>query len=166
MKYITILLLAVVLIGAGGAGGYFFFQKQAIASLGEEKAGAVEAKRARDKAARLSEKEAKNLRFVEMEPIILPIIDADGVSQVVTLILSLEVTSDKDAEYVEMLKPRLKDAYLQNMYGVLNRKASMDDGGIIKVDELKERLNRVSKEVLGAKKVNSVLLQVVNQREI
>ena len=165
MKYITILLLAIVLVGAGGTGGYFFFQKHAIASLGSEKASAVKEKRARDKAARLSEKEAQNLRFVEMEPIILPIIDADGVSQVVTLIVSLEVISEANAKYVEKLKPRLKDAYIQDMYGVLNRKASMD-GGVIKVDQLKQRLNRVSNKVLGSKKVNGVLLQVVNQRAI
>lgn len=158
--------MAIILAGVGGTGGYFFFQKQAVASLGEEKAGAIEAKMKRDKAARLSEEEVKNLRFVELEPIILPIIDADGVSQVVTLIVSLEVLGEKNVEYVQRLKPRLKDAYIQDMYGVLNRKATLDGGGMIKVDQLKNRLSNLSQEVLGAKKVNGVLLQVVNQRAI
>ena len=166
MKYISILVMAIMMVGAGGTGGYFFFQKQAIASLGEEKAGALEAKMKRDKAARLSEEEIKHLRFVEMEPIILPIIDADGVSQVVTLIVSLEVMGEKNVEFVERLKPRLKDAYIQDMYGVLNRKASLDGGGVLKVDKLKSRLSGVSQKVLGEKKVNGVLLQVVNQRAI
>jgi flagellar FliL protein len=166
MKYIGILFMAIILAGVGGTGGYFFFQKQAVASLGEEKAGAIEAKMKRDKAARLSEEEVKNLRFVELEPIILPIIDADGVSQVVTLIVSLEVLGEKNVEYVQRLKPRLKDAYIQDMYGVLNRKATLDGGGMIKVDQLKNRLSNLSQEVLGAKKVNGVLLQVVNQRAI
>lgn len=165
MKYITILFMAVLLIGAGGAGGYFFFQKQAIASLGEESATAVKNKIERDKTAHASEETAKNLRFVELEPIILPIIDAEGVSQVVTLIVSLEVNSEENQKYVEQLKPRLKDAYIQDMYGELNRKASMD-GGVIKVDQLKERLNSISARVLGQEKINSVLLQVVNQRAI
>lgn len=165
MKYVMILLFAVMLMGAGGAGGYFFFQKQAIASLGEENGAAVKDKIARDKAARLSDEEAKSLRFVEMEPIILPIIDAQGVSQVVTMIISLEVNSEEHEKYVTLLKPRLKDAYIQDMYGVLNRKASME-GGVIKVDQLKARLNRISAKVLGQNKVNGVLLQVVNQRAI
>ncbi len=165
MKYITILLLAMVLIGAGGAGGYFFFQKQAVASLGEENSMAVKNKMERDKAARASAEEAKKLRFVEMEPIILPIIDAQGVSQVVTLTISLEVNSEEHEKYVELLKPRLKDAYIQDMYGVLNRKASME-GGVLKVDDLKERLSRISDKVLGANKVNGILLQAVNQRAI
>ncbi len=160
-----ILLLAVVLAGAGGAGGYFFFQKQAIASLGNEKATALKDKVKRDKAAKASKEEAKNLRFVEIEPIILPIIDSDGVSQVVTLIVSLEVDSVEKEDYVLQLKPRLKDAYIQDMYGVLNRKASLK-GGVLKVDELKARLNRISAEVLGKNKVNDILLQAVNQRAI
>ena len=51
------------------------------------------------------------------------------------------------------------------MYGVLSRKASTQ-GGVLKVDELKQRLNKVSSKVLGDQKINSVLLQVVNQRPI
>ena len=165
MKYITILLLAIVLIGAGGAGGYFFFQKQAVASLGPEKADKLADKLARDKAARLSKEEAKSLRFVKLEPIILPIIDGNGVNQVVTLILTLEVNSEENEKYVEALKPRLKDAYIQDMYGVLNKTASLDHG-VVKIDEIKDRLNKISAQVLGEKKVNGVLLQVVNQRPI
>ena len=79
--------------------------------------------------------------------------------------VSLEVNGDSNAEYATNMIPRLKDAYIQDMYGVLNRKASLE-GGVIKVDKLKERLSRVSTEVLGKNKVNSVLLQVVNQRAI
>ena len=165
MKYISILLLAIILIGAGGTGGYFFFQKQAVASLGAENAQAVAAKLKRDKHAKATKAEAANLRFVEMKPIVLPIIDADGVSQVVTLIVSLEVSGDDNEKYVMALTPRLKDAFIQDMYGMLNRKASMD-GGVVKVDHLKNRLNKVSAKVLGERKVNDVLLQVVNQRPI
>ncbi len=165
MKYISILLLAIVLIGAGGAGGYFFFQKQAVASLGAENADAVAAKIKRDKHAKATKEEAAHLRFVEMRPIVLPIIDADGVSQVVTLIVSLEVTGDENEAYVQALAPRLKDAFIQDMYGMLNRKASMD-GGVVKVDHLKMRLNRASVKILGENKINDVLLQVVNQRPI
>lgn len=165
MKYITILILSIVLIGAGGAGGYFFFQKQAVASLGAENAEAVAAKIKRDKMAKTSKEQAANLRFVEIDPIILPILDAQGVNQVVTVIVSLEVEGDENEAYVTALTPRLKDAFIQDMYGELNRKASME-GGVVKVDKLKTRLNRVSTRILGQRKVNDVLLQVVNQRPI
>ena len=158
-------MLALMLIGAGGTGGYFLFQKQAVASLGVENAAALQKKKEREQAAKISEQAAKELRFVELDPIILPIIDSQGVSQVITLVVSLEVVGEDTANYARNLEPRLKDAYIQDMYGVLNRKASMD-GGVIKVNELKERLNRVSSRVLGENKVNNVLLQVVNQRPI
>lgn len=165
MKYIGILLLALVLISAGGAGGYLFFQKQAVASLGEENRAAFERKQNRLKAEKMSEEEKKNLRFVQLDPIILPIMDKGGVNQVVTLIVSLEVNSEENAKFAETFSPRLKDAIIQDMYGVLNRQASME-GGVVKVDKLKERLNRISTKVLGENRVNGVLLQVVNQRPI
>jgi len=165
MKFVMMLMMAALLVGAGGAGGYFFFQNQAVASYAEEGTITKEDREA-DKYAKLSAEEAdKYLRFVKLTPIVLPIIDNSGVSQVVTLVVSLEVNGDENAEYATNMIPRLKDAYIQDMYGVLNRKASLE-GGVIKVDELKERLNRVSIQILGENKVNSVLLQVVNQRAI
>lgn len=157
--------MALMLLGAGGAGGYFYFQQTAVASYGETSKEAIDKQRAKKKDARTAEEKARKLRFVELDPIVLPIIDRNGVSQVVTLVVSLEVDGDANAEYATQLSPRLKDAFIQDMYGVLNRKASME-GGVVKVDELKERLNRVSASVLGENKVNDVLLQVVNQRPI
>jgi flagellar FliL protein len=165
MKLLMMAMMAALLVGAGGAGGYFITQKQANASL-TEGGEAARAKGEADKYARLSAEEAaKHLRFVKLDPIILPVIDKSGVTQVITLVVSLEVNGDENAEYAQAMSPRLKDAYIQDMYGVLSRKASMDDG-VIKVSELKERLNKISTDVLGEHKVNTVLLQVVNQRPI
>ncbi|MEM6812413.1 MAG: flagellar basal body-associated FliL family protein [Pseudomonadota bacterium] len=165
MKIVLMVIMAALLVGAGGAGGYFFTQKQAVASYSSAGEISKEQQQA-DKYARMSAEEAaKHLRFVKMDPIILPIIDQNGVSQVVTLVVSLEVNGDENQEFAKAMAPRLKDAYIQDMYGVLNRKASLD-GGVIKVDKLKNRLNRVSAEILGENRVNEVLLQVVNQRPI
>ncbi len=165
MKYLAILVTALVLIGAGGAGGYFFFGQSAVASGGAVSEAAKASKKVREYAAIKAQEHADNLRFIEMDPIILPIIDGRGVNQVVTLVISLEVYGDENAKHAAQMIPRLKDAYIQHMYGVLSRKASIQ-GGVLKVDELKQRLNKVSAKVLGDKKINSVLLQVVNQRPI
>ncbi|MEM8833427.1 MAG: flagellar basal body-associated FliL family protein [Pseudomonadota bacterium] len=165
MKFLMMTIMAALLVGAGSAGGYFFSQKQAVASYSETGPISKEQQQANKFAKMSAEEKAKHLRFVKLDPIVLPIIDSNGVSQVVTLVVSLEVNGDDNAEFAASMTPRLKDAYIQDMYGVLNRKASME-GGVIKVDELKERLNRISAKVLGENKVNSVLLQVVNQRPI
>ena len=66
---------------------------------------------------------------------------------------------------VERLSPRLKDAFIQDMYGALNRKGSMENG-VLQVSPIKERLNKISVKVLGKEKVNDVLLQIVQQRPI
>jgi flagellar FliL protein len=165
VKILPILITAILFLGIGGAGGYFYFEQSAVASFGPEDKQALADKKQREIDKRTAKEKAENLRFVELNPIILPIIDESGVSQVVTLVVSLEVDGEENAKYAENLSPRLKDAFIQDMYGVLNRKASMD-GGMVKVEELKERLNRLSHKVLGEDKINDVLLQVVNQRPI
>jgi len=165
MKFLLMIMMAALLVGTGAAGGYFFSQNEAVASLGPENTQAKAAHEKSKKKKMSAEEAAKYLRFVKLDPIILPIIDNSGVTQVITLVISLEVDGDKNAEYAQAMTPRLKDAYIQDMYGVLNRTASLD-GGVLKVDQLKERLNRVSAKVLGENRVNTVLLQVVNQRPI
>lgn len=103
--------------------------------------------------------------FVQMSPLVLPIIDKNGVSQIISLVVSLEVKDEPAAKEVERLTPRLKDAYIQDMYGVLTRQAVME-GGVVKVGYIKSRLNKITSEVLGQDKVKDVLLQVVQQRPV
>ena len=165
MKFIMMLFLALALAGGGAAGGYFYFQNSAIASAGPVNELAYAEKMKREAKAAHAKEEHKDLKFVRLEPLVLPIIGDDGVSQVVTLVVALEVNGAEAQEKAEMYAPRLKDAFIQDMYGVLNRKASLH-GGVIKVDKLKARLNRVTTKVLGENQVNEVLLQVVQQKPI
>lgn len=165
MKLIMMLFLALALAGGGAAGGYFFFQNSAVASAGSMSELDQAAKMKYEAKAAEAKAEKQDLKFVRLEPLILPIIDNSGVSQVVTLVVALEVNGAKAQEKAEMYAPRLKDAFIQDMYGVLNRKASLQ-GGVIKVDKLKARLNRATIKVLGENQVNDVLLQVVQQKPI
>ena len=102
--------------------------------------------------------------FVKLDPLQLPIIDEDGVQQVVSMVVAIEVDGSHAAR-VKKISPRLTDAYIQNMYGILNRHSALK-GGVIQVGIIKERLNRVTSEVLGADVGAQVLLQVVQQRPI
>lgn len=159
MKKIIILLVAVLLLGGGGAGAYFYlFANKAEAAVPEgeehEKAAAAE-----------GEHGAPAFQFVEMDPLILPIVDNEGVSQVVSLVIALEVADQATADEVKAMTPKLKDAFIQDMYGVLNKQAALK-GGVIQVSQIKQRLNMISNKVLGEEKVHDVLLQVVQQRPI
>ena len=163
MKLLVIGLAALVLLGGGAAGAYFYFGQSAEASAPELEEHAKHAKKEKKK-----EKDGhagSSVSFVRMDPLVLPIIDDQGVSQVISLVIVLEVKDQYLATEVRRMSPRLKDAYIQDMYGVLNRHAALD-GGVLKVAEIKNRLNRISQNVMGDDVVKDVLLEVVQQRPI
>jgi len=159
MRMIVIALVAVLLLGGGGAGAYFFFMKPAEASVGED--GLEKAKKEEDTHAANKE----HVEYVELDPLILPIVDNNGVSQIVSLVVAIEVADAASKAVVEAMAPRLKDAFIQDMYGALNEHAALK-GGVLQVDILKKRLSSISKDVAGEDKVFDVLLQVVQQRPI
>lgn len=101
--------------------------------------------------------------YVQLDPLNLPIITSKGLTQQVSLLVSLEITyGDKNA--VIRYKPRLADAYLQDLYGALGTGVGLMRGNVIDVPQIKERLTSVTNKVLGPDlKVRDVLLQVVQQ---
>ncbi len=108
--------------------------------------------------------EGNHSAYVKLDPLLLPIIDEDGIQQVVSMVVSIEVHSDEAAR-VKQYSPRLTDAYIQNLYGILNRHAALKNG-IIQVRMIKDRLNKVTDEVLVDDIDTEVLLQLVQQRPI
>lgn len=162
MRVLLLGFIAILLLAAGAAGSYFYFQQTAEASIGDtaEHRHAGEAAPVKDK-----HDQGKDHKFVELDPLILPIVDNNGVNQIVSLVVVIEVPDEKALKSVQHLSPRLKDAFIQDMYGVLNKHAALR-GGVVQVGMLKERLNRISDEVLGPDLVENVLLQVVQQRPL
>lgn len=158
MRVVIIALGALLLLGGGGAGAYFYFMKPAEASQTDQ----VEEKVAEDK--KKGDKDA-SFEFVELDPLILPIVDGNGLNQTISLVVVLEVPGSYAKIKVEDMEPRLKDAFIQGMYGVLNKHAALK-GGVLQVNMLKKRLNKISAKVVGEENVNDVLLQVVQQRPI
>lgn len=158
MKIILIALTAIILLAGGGAGAYFYFMQPAEAATGaagEHAKAEKSAKKKKDAHAASS--------FVQLDPLILPIIGKDGVSQVVSLVVVIETPDEAGKQQVTHMTPRLKDAFIQDMYGALSQEAVMR-GGVIQVGALKDRLHKVSAHVMGEGVVNNVLLQVVQQR--
>lgn len=160
MKKILSIVLVLALLGGGGAGAYFYFMKPAEASQPED--GKPDVKKAEKEK---KETDKSKHAFVELDALILPIIDETGVTQTVSLVVAIEVADEKTAALVETQKPRLKDAYIQKMYGILNNRAALK-GGVIQVDQIKQQLNEISDKVLGEDVVEDVLLQVVQQRPV
>ena len=149
-----LILIAILLLCGGSIGDYFYFGNSAIASIPEGQAGEM-----------AEAQSIENLLYVELSPLLLPIVDHNGVSQVVSLVVSLEVNSEESRLMVEKLSPRLTDAYIHDLYGVLNYKAALQ-GGVVQVSEVKRRLNMITTKVIGEDVINDVLLQVVSQRRV
>ena len=160
MKFLMMIIGALVMFAAGGGGAYFYFQNQAIASAPEGEEHELKKEKKKE-----GKEASANFDYVELEPLILPIVDKNGVSQVVSMVIALEVKDISVSDEVRRLEPRLKDAYIQDLYGVLNEHAALK-GGVIQVAYLKKRLNKISYDVLGNETVNDVLLQVVQQRPL
>lgn len=160
MRMLIIALVAVLVLGGGGAGAYFYFTQEAEASAGGEE------HEAELKKAEHEDDGFGSVDFVELGPLVLPIVDANGVSQTVSMVVALEVKGSSSVGKVQKYEPKLKDAFIQDMYGVLNRHAALK-GGVIQVGVIKERLNKISDKVMGDEDiVQDVLLQVVQQRPI
>jgi flagellar FliL protein len=161
MKKVILGLAALALLGGVAFGAYTFFGSPAEAAATAE---SKEAEKAAEEAAKEGEEGApETAEFVKMDPLVLPIVDKNGVSQVVNLVVALEVGSPEAAKEVEKLLPRLKDAFIRDMYGVLTRQAAME-GGVLQVGYIKGRLNKIAVKILGEDKVKDVLLQTVQQR--
>lgn len=158
MKIAILAIVAILVLGGGAGGAYFYFNQQAAASIGEggEQVAAKDVKK---------DSKPEHLAFVEMDPLILPIIDADGINQLVSLVIVLQVHDEKQKAEVTAQMFRIKDAYIQDMYGSLNKNVAIKDG-VLQVDVLKQRLSAANNRVLGDGVVSEVLLQVVQQRQL
>ncbi len=101
--------------------------------------------------------------YVDLAPLVLPVIDGDRVQQVLQFTVTLEVSDEKAAEHIRAVKPRLTDAYIQDLYGALDRRRVLD-GKVLDIERLKDELKRVSVGILGDKGFEEVLIQRVSQR--
>lgn len=174
MKKIIILLLALLVLGGGGGGAYYFFVMQPAEASApkDDKTAKAEDSHGEEAAAEGDHGGGDDghdgkaqAEFVELDPLILPIVDNSGVNQVVSLVIAIEVPGPSAKDKVKAMSPKLKDAYIQDMYGMLNEHAALK-GGVVQVAVIKERLNEITHKIMGKDTVKEVLLQVVQQRPI
>jgi len=101
--------------------------------------------------------------YVDLAPLVLPVIDGDRVQQVLQFTITVQVADEKAADHIRSIKPLLTDAYIQDLYGALERRRVLD-GKVLDIERLKEELRRVSTNVLGDKGFEEILIQRISQR--
>lgn len=115
-----------------------------------------------------AEKEVGNsIEYYQVPPVIVPVVTEKGVTQQVSLSISLEVPPGK-RDKVSAYGPRLVDAYISDLFGALGSGQVLMRGNMVDVTALKTRLTSVTERVLGTEKENmkALLLQAVQQRQI
>ncbi len=131
----------------------------ALASGGGNKSDSSKAK---------TEKKTKiaNFGYIDLDMITIPIITKEGLFQQFTFAVTLEVIM-KDVPDVHEYRPRLADAYIQDLYGALAENEELINNHLVNIKAIKKRLKKVTDEVLGDDlKVNDVLIQLIFQKSI
>ena len=103
--------------------------------------------------------------YVNIAPFVLPVLGDNGPEQLITLVITLEVDSKDKAELIKDRLPRLNDAYLQTLYGAIDKKM-ITKGQLVDLSLVKVRLQSPTQRVLGLGVVNDILVQAVSQRKI
>jgi len=94
--------------------------------------------------------------FVQLEPLMAPVIVDGKIKMQVSVTLSLEVKDSDSRNEVARLLPRLRDAMLQDLYGT--PVVGGDGEGAIDLPSLKSRMLAVARQLLGADRVQQVLV--------
>lgn len=153
MKKIVFFALALLVLVGAGVGGYIMFGKK----KGEEEHAKEEEKK----------KPVGPPAFVQVGPLILPIVGETRIEQTVIVVVSVELADDPTKEAVRIYVPRLADAYLRALYGSVGR-SDIIEGQLVSIPAVKAKLTAATHAVLdpivGKEMVNDVHIQNVTQR--
>ena len=101
--------------------------------------------------------------FVHLAPMVLPIITDNGVEQLVTFQIDIEVRDFDVADHIHSVMPRVIDALMRSLYGGLGQ-GSLRRGKMVDVTKVKAKATAAIGEVIGAENIRDVLIQGVSQR--
>jgi len=150
MKLIVIMIVVAVLL-FGGGGAAYFFRDAIFGGDGTQTAG------------KLPIKTDLEAQFVDLETINIAVIHNRRVEKHVVLQVSLEVANEETRARVAKALPRIKDAFIKDMYDYYAIIPSNRQG--VNVEAIKKRLKRTVKTVIRDGSVKDVLIQGAIERE-
>jgi hypothetical protein len=99
-------------------------------------------------------------RFIDMDPLVIPIFTEDRVVAAIQIQLKLETLGAANETHLNNIKPRISDAFLRELYAFVPR--LVQKGGQLDVLAIKRRLQMVADNVAGPGRINGVLVQSVS----
>jgi flagellar FliL protein len=100
--------------------------------------------------------------YVHITPMIMPVITDQGVEQLVTVIIDVEVKDFDTADMMHTKMPKIKDALMGALYGGLGQ-GTLRDGKIADVKKIKAKATAALTDVVGDG-IKEVLIQGISQR--
>jgi flagellar FliL protein len=95
--------------------------------------------------------------FVEIQPIILPVIERDSVTSQVGLVVALELFDGQHGEDVEPKRRQLTDAFIRELHTIYGWRSSNDR--VVDEKLIKRRLLITADKVLGQGVVHAILIR-------
>jgi flagellar FliL protein len=95
--------------------------------------------------------------FVEIQPIVLPVIERDSVTSQVGLVVALELVDGQHGEDVEPKRRQLTDAFIRELHTIYGWRSSNDR--VVDEKLIKRRLLITADKVLGQGVVHAILIR-------
>jgi hypothetical protein len=95
--------------------------------------------------------------YVRFEPIFIPVINGNRVTQQVGVTLMLLLVKGENPADVEAKRPQLTDAFFRDLYGFFQQRPAL--GGRIDQMYLKSKLLKTASRIVGPKAVQEVLIE-------
>jgi flagellar basal body-associated protein FliL len=99
-------------------------------------------------------------RFIDVEPLNIPVFNENRVPATVQIQLKLEAIGKENEEQIIRLLPRISDAFLRDMHAFIPRLLKMKEG--INVVIIKKRLQIISERLVGPNLINNILVQSIS----
>ena len=148
MKRLVILIGLVLLLGGGVAGWWFFLREDPAADTADAPVDPGDG--------------VATVKYVELNPFMIPILREGRVTQHMSVILTVELDRPMPDDDVELLMPRLRDAIFRELHGVYAFRHVQDAGEDLPI--VKRRLIGASEQVFGDGAVKAVLVKATTKR--
>jgi flagellar FliL protein len=149
MKRLVILIVIVLLVAGGGGAAWWFLLREVPIDETAEAAGEPETETL----------ESARKRFIELEPLVLPIIREGQVTLHLTLVLSVELTTPMPKPEVARMQRPLRDAIISELHAVYALRYVQEKG--FDHPLVRERLLRASERIMGQGEIKDVLVRKI-----
>lgn len=103
-------------------------------------------------------------RFVNVDPIVVPVFAGDDVAAQIQITVKLETIGSENEEKLNRLLPRLSSAFYKDLYAFVPRLLREEDR--INVFVLRKRMQLIADQVAGPGLVDGVLIQSVTDSRV